>query len=80
MTLIELKKYLMGGQVENLFSLAKHFLMTPEIMQDMLEVWINKGCVSKSVRAPKCGKTCGHCDARIFEYYVWNQGASGAQL
>jgi len=74
MILTELKTYLANTKVANLFDLSKRFDLNPEIVKDMLGVWINKGKVRKVPKCTGCAVKCVSCNPLLTEIYEWVGG------
>lgn len=71
MILLELKRYLMQQQRANLFDLSTRFGVRPDVMRDMLAVYVRKGCVRSCERAEQCGTSCARCNPLFTEVYEW---------
>ena len=62
------------AKVANLFDLSKRFDLNPEIVKDMLGVWINKGKVRKVPKCTGCAVKCVSCNPLLTEIYEWVGG------
>ncbi|OGT95145.1 MAG: hypothetical protein A2298_01985 [Gammaproteobacteria bacterium RIFOXYB2_FULL_38_6] len=81
MMLLELKKYLIEKQEATLEELSQHFHEDPDIIADMLEHWINKGNVVKTMPTDACGGcnlTCGMSHLAIYSWKNKSEGESHA--
>lgn len=71
MSLLEIKNYLMRVKMASLTSLSAYFNCDADVLRNMLNHWVNKGCVRKCSNKPACGKTCGQCTVAAVEIYEW---------
>lgn len=80
MILSAVRDYLEQHGQATLADIALHFDMEPAALQGMLEVWIDKGKVSRTDLTASCGNTCSRCDPASTELYVWCEAESGSRL
>lgn len=71
MSLIELKQYLQSRQEVSLLDLCRTTKRKPEILRDMLAIWMRKGKVCLKQRTDACGSSCSQCDPLFTETYIW---------
>ena len=71
MILTELRQVLQTQGPLSLGELAGRLDASPEAVRSMLEVWIDKGRVSRLSTAAGCGSSCQRCDAEQTEFYAW---------
>ncbi len=71
MILTQLKSHLRLNQTASLFDMALRFNTEPNVIRDMLQLWINKGKVRKCMKTPQCGSKCSKCDPLLTEVYQW---------
>lgn len=71
MSLIDIKKYLMQVKIVSLASISVYFNVEPNLMRDMLNHWIRKGCVKQCLRTNSCGTKCVKCKPELTEIYEW---------
>jgi hypothetical protein len=75
MTLTDLRAYLKGRPGATLVEIAHHFRVDPDIVREMLAVWIRKGKVEKRSMGAGCGSACSRCDPASIALFVWTEGA-----
>ena len=71
MILVDIREYLKLSKTANLLAMAKHFEVDPELVRDMLNVWVAKGKVKKCAQLPGCGTKCTKCNPMLTEQYQW---------
>ena len=71
MILAEIKKYLMLCQQATLRDIALHVEADVDAVRGMLEHWMRKGKVRKTMAAAVCGSSCCKCDIATTEIYQW---------
>lgn len=71
MILSDIKRYLMERQCATLSDIALHFDSEPDAVRGMLEHWVRKGKVRKSLVTASCGSSCDKCDTATTELYEW---------
>ncbi len=72
MILAELKKFVESRRRVSLSEAAMHFDIEPEAMRGMLEFWVAKGKISKSVDRASCDGGCACSFSSDQEIYLWN--------
>jgi len=80
MMLLELKKYLMNKQEVTLEELSRHFKEAPEIIEDMLEHWINKGKVVKTMSTEACRGCHLTCGMAHLSLYSWKDAVKKKEI
>lgn len=73
MILAEVRDYLRERGQASLAEIASQFDASPQVVRDMLEVWVRKGKVQKGLATASCGSRCNQCDSATIEYYFWLQ-------
>jgi putative ferrous iron transport protein C len=71
MNLLEIKNYLMRVKIASLSSLSTYFNCDSELLRNMLNHWIRKGCVRRCQKTPACGSQCHQCPVQATELYEW---------
>jgi putative ferrous iron transport protein C len=72
MILSDIKRYLQEHRQASLSDLSLHFDTTPDAMRGMLEQWIHKGRVSRTILESGCHKSCSACSCHgETEIYAW---------
>lgn len=71
MILAEVRDYLKQRGLCTLSDIALHFDSDADAVRGMLEVWIRKGKVEKSLATDSCGTSCQSCDPATTEVYLW---------
>ncbi len=71
MNLMELKQYLIKVKITSLSSLVVCFNADPDVLREMLKLWMRKGCVRQCLKTPACGTSCGKCSSMTTEIYEW---------
>lgn len=71
MSLLEIKNYLMRVRIASLSSLCTYFNCDSELLRNMLNHWIRKGCVRRCQKTPACGTKCAQCPVQVTELYEW---------
>lgn len=75
MLLAKIKDYLRQVKVANLTMIGQHLNVAPDIVQDMLQHWIRKGCVRCVTPTQYCRQACQQCPSATQELYEWiNKG------
>ena len=67
--LVELRNYMRSRRIASLLHLSHEFKAPPEVIRDMLALWIRKGQVGVQAKPPACGKSCTQCDPLALEVY-----------
>lgn len=67
--LMELKAYLTERPCASLSQIAQHLAADPEAVRPMLDRWIEKGRVQRTVGARCHG--CASCGTSDLEFYAW---------
>ena len=76
MILSDIKRYLMSQKQATLADIALHCDASPDAVRGMLEQWIRKGKVAKTLAGSSCGGSCTRCDPAAVEIYQWLDGAA----
>ncbi len=71
MMLTQLKTILRAHRFMNLYELSQLLQAQPEVVREMLQHWIRKGCVRKCPTAESCGSKCVKCSPLMLECYEW---------
>ncbi len=71
MSLLEIKNYLMRVKMASLASLCTYFNCDSDILRNMLNHWIKKGCVRRCMKTSNCGTKCMNCNVAATEIYEW---------
>ncbi len=71
MMLITLKQYLQEKRLVSMQDLTNHFKLDPEILRQMLALFIRKGHLQKKIKTNQCGVKCAKCHPLITEIYEW---------
>lgn len=71
MMLTGVKTYLCTYKLASLAELARHFNADPDFVRSMLQHWIQKGYVNKTILSPSCGTGCSQCHHLASEIYRW---------
>lgn len=71
MLLVQLKQRLQQQKQCNLLDLCKHLHCNPDVVRDMLAIWISKGKVQLCAKSDACGSRCQQCDPLFTEKYMW---------
>ncbi len=79
MMLSDIKKYLIKHKSGSLYELSQYFNVTPDIMRDMLAIWVRKDQVTCFTKESIC-KQCNKCDPIQFEMYAWKEKAQTINL
>jgi hypothetical protein len=79
MILSDIKRYLMQRGQASLTDIALHFDTPPEAIRGMLEQWMRKGKVRRTMATASCGSSCSKCDLATTEIYEWIGNESGAR-
>jgi len=69
--LLKLKKHLQKERMVNMYDLSNHLSSDPEILRQMLSIWMQKGKVREIERTESCGDKCQRCDPLLTELYEW---------
>ena len=80
MILAEIKKYLMLCQRAMLGDIALHVEADVDAVRGMLEYWMRKGKVRKTMVTAVCGSGCCKCDIATTEIYQWLDIPGAASL
>ncbi|WP_196137922.1 FeoC-like transcriptional regulator [Aliikangiella sp. G2MR2-5] len=75
--LMEIKKLLEERDQMTLTDLARHFYVSENVMQSMVDQWIRKGRIEKVELSGLCGSSCGSCDeaGEVKILYRWKKVA-----
>jgi hypothetical protein len=76
MILSDIKRYLMRHQQATLADIALHCDAPPDAVRGMLEQWIRKGKVVRTLAGGSCGSSCTRCDPASVEIYQWIDAAA----
>ena len=71
MILSEIRDYIRERKQATIADIAIHFDSDPDTVRGMLEVWINKGQIRKSLLTSDCGTSCNKCNLSDIEIYNW---------
>lgn len=71
MILTELRRLLQAQGPLSLGEIARRLDASPEAVRSMLEIWIEKGRVSRLTTTAGCGSSCQRCDTAQTEFYAW---------
>jgi predicted transcriptional regulator with HTH domain len=75
MILKDIRLYLQQRGQATLGDIARHFDSDPSAVQGMLEQWVRKGKVRRSLATSSCGSSCSKCDPTSVEIYQWADGS-----
>ena len=75
MILSDIKRYLMHRKQATLADIALHCDASTDAVRGMLEQWMRKGKVARSLAGGSCGASCNRCDPAAVEIYRWIDGA-----
>jgi hypothetical protein len=76
MILADIGRYVQERRQVTLNEIARHFDAQPDAVRGMLDVWINKGRISRQLVTTACGSTCQQCDVASIEMYTWGPAAT----
>ena len=68
---VAIKKYLMKRVSAQMAELASHFQAEPEVLEPMLQFWINKGKVRKIHADSRHCSGCAQCMCQSVSIYEW---------
>jgi putative ferrous iron transport protein C len=71
MGLLDIKRYMQQVKMASLKGLSLHFNREPQLLRQLLQVWMRKGCIKQCKRTDRCGTSCGKCDVLLTEIYEW---------
>lgn len=71
MILSEIRDYVRERRQASLEEIALHVDSNPDAVRGMLERWIRKGRIRKTLKGPACGSSCGSCSSESTEIYEW---------
>ncbi len=71
MILMKLKNYIRGRESVGLKELSRVFTVSPDALQPMLAVWIQKGCLRECPTTSSCSGACGQCPLSQAVRYQW---------
>ena len=72
MNLLEIKSYLMRVKIASLANLCSYFNCDSELLRNMLNHWVRKGCVRKCAKDMSCASKCTmKCNSLKTEIYEW---------
>ncbi len=69
-----IKHFLQQRRRATLAEVAAHVHAEASAVQGMLELWVRKGQVRKSMATASCGGSCTQCEAASVEIYEWLEG------
>lgn len=69
--LLEIKTLLQQRQQMTLLDLARHFYVSENMMQSMLEQWLKKGKIEKLTVSSSCSSGCGGCNESSDNQFVY---------
>ena len=69
--LLDIKAYFQLHTKVSMHALTQHFQVSPEVMSDMMKIWIGKGNVRKCSKEPRCGVKCLQCRPETIEWFEW---------
>lgn len=71
MILTKIKQHLKNERLVSLFDLATRFNLEPEIIREMLRLFIRKGNLREQKKTSRCGTKCAKCHPAMTEMYEW---------
>jgi len=71
MILKDIRRYLQQRRQATLADIARRFDSEPSAVQGMLDQWVRKGKVRRSLATSSCGVSCGKCEPASTEIYQW---------
>lgn len=71
--LLQIRDYIAREGVVSTQQLTRAFDLDLEAMQPMLEVWVNKGVISKCQEQAACKSACFKCGPQRPQYYQYNR-------
>jgi putative ferrous iron transport protein C len=71
MILMKVKEYLKTQRLVSLFDLTTRFNLDPEIVREMLKLFISKGKLRLQQKTARCGTQCAKCHPAMTELYEW---------
>lgn len=71
MNLLEIKRYLMQVKMASLDTISAYFKCDADYLRQMLQHWVQKGCVRQCKKTSQCGVTCSQCQPQRIEIYEW---------
>jgi hypothetical protein len=77
MILSDIGRYVQAHHQVTLNQIAVHFNAQPDAVRGMLEIWVNKGKISRQMATTSCGSTCQQCDTALTEIYIWGATTGG---
>ncbi|OGT91617.1 MAG: hypothetical protein A2514_04950 [Gammaproteobacteria bacterium RIFOXYD12_FULL_61_37] len=78
MILRDIGNYLRARGRAGLKDIALHVDAEESAVRGILELWLRKGMVERSLLTPACAAGCGKCNPQEGELYIW-RGAVEAQ-
>lgn len=69
--LIKLKKYLQKEGAVNMQNLSQRLSSDPDVLRQMLQIFIQKGKVREIQSSETCSDKCQRCDPLLLEMYEW---------
>lgn len=75
MILLEIKDFFQKYNQASILEVSKHFKIQASAAQGMIDFWVNKGCLRKTVLACE-KKSCGGC-AIALSNYQWVSNVMG---
>jgi hypothetical protein len=79
MILSDIKRYLIHRKQATLADIALYCDAPADAVRGMLEQWIRKGKVTRSLAGASCGANCTRCDPADVEIYRWVDAASAPE-
>jgi putative ferrous iron transport protein C len=71
MSLLEIKQYLMQVKMASLANISAYFQCDADCLRQMLQHWVQKGCVRQCKKTVNCGVKCMQCQPHMIEMYEW---------
>jgi hypothetical protein len=71
MILTDLRRVLQTQGPLSLGEIARRLDSSPDAVRSMLEIWIDKGRISRLAATESCGSSCQDCGVARTEYYAW---------
>ena len=80
MILREIGSYLCERGRAGLKDIALHVDAEESAVRGMLEHWLRKGMVERSLVTPACAAACGKCSPHEGELYIWRGAVEARSL
>lgn len=71
MLLSKVKEYIKLKKSQSLLEISRHFDITLDVLEDMLNFLVKKGKVRLCKKTPICGTKCNKCSLAETEIYEW---------